>query len=105
LSCKVKLPVIAIADSRTVSASKRDQGTRAVRCFDLVVGRKRVHVLAVGIGREDAEELFNVGCSRGNRVPEALRVAHLLAKQVSSREFLNQWGKVKIAEKHSGRKS
>ena len=42
-----------------------------------------MHVQATGISREEVREVFAVGCASGQWIPEALRVAEIVANQTS----------------------
>ena len=76
LARSVKLPVIAI-EARKGSG----RGNRRVNKFVIKVGGKRVTATAVGVNRNQAEGLYGIGCSPHSSVPEAVRIADLLAEQ------------------------
>jgi endonuclease V-like protein UPF0215 family len=76
LTRKLRLPVIAI------KPSKRSR-VRNAKNFEIDVGGKHVAVSAAGVGRDEAERLYGIGCSPHLNVPEAVRIADLLAKQLS----------------------
>ena len=97
----VKLPVIAIANRRISSGPKKVKRARGMLHHDVIINRRRLSVLAVGVGREEVEQLFNVGCTPTSGIPEAVRVANLLVHQASGSRFLFQRRKrqrVKIDE-------
>ena len=79
LARSVKLPVIAIEPRK---GSGREN--RRVNKFVLMAGGERVAATAAGVNRDQAEELYGIGCSPHRTVPEAVRVADLLAEQLST---------------------
>ena len=102
LARRVKLPVIATANRRISRAPKKAKGARGMQRYDIVINRRRLSVLAVGLGRVEAEQLFNVGCTPTSEIPEAVRVADLLVQQASRRRFLFQRRRVKIDKNRTG---
>lgn len=86
LARRSRLPVIAIAKSG--NGSRAEKRLRAVKNFGIVVSGKHLVVSAAGVDRAEAERLFGIGCTQGNKIPEAVRVADLLAVQLG-RELLN----------------
>ena len=87
LACRVKLPVIATTNRRVSSAPEKSKSARGIKRYEIIINRRRLSVLAVGMGRADAEQVFTVGCTSSSVIPEAVRVANLLVKQASRRRF------------------
>jgi endonuclease V-like protein UPF0215 family len=54
-----------------------------VKKYALDINGERFHVCAKGISLKKIQELFTVGCAPGSYVPEAVRVADLMTKQVT----------------------
>lgn len=77
LARRVKLPVIAITNSH--SASRRED--RRVNKLAITVGGR--HVVAARVDKDQAEMLYGISCSRGSKVPEAVRIADLLTEELS----------------------
>ena len=99
LARRVELPVITIANRRISTAQKTGKSARGMQRYDITINRRPLSVLAVGVGRSEVEQLFNVGCTPTRGIPEAVRVADLLVQQASRRTFLFQRPRVKINEK------
>ena len=80
LASSIGTPVIAILKppSNVQSQVKPWPNTRR---YELRVGDKNVSVLAVGVGKEEAERIFAIACHPSAIVPEAVRVAELIVKQ------------------------
>jgi endonuclease V-like protein UPF0215 family len=98
LAHKVKLPVIATTNRRIPRTPKKSNGTRSMQRFEIIVNRRHLSVLAVGVSRANAEQVFTTGCTPTSGIPEAVRVANLLVQQASRRRFLIQRRKVKVNE-------
>lgn len=79
LARRVKLPVIAITESR----KKLTAENRGLNSFDISLGGKRVTISAAGVKRDEAEGLYRIGCSPYGTVPEAVRIANLLTEQLN----------------------
>jgi endonuclease V-like protein UPF0215 family len=79
LARRVKLPVIAIR--RAHKSSRRANGRSG--CFAISIGGKHVTLATVGVKRKGAESLYRIGCSPYGIVPEAVRVADLLAEELN----------------------
>ena len=79
LARRVKLPVIAIIKSRKGSMT----GKRDANILDIEVRGKHVVVSAAGVERDEAERLYRIGCSPCGKIPEAVRIADLLAKELN----------------------
>lgn len=89
LARRIKLPVIClIREPRGRATITRGKGLSNAKRYDFVVNGQRVHVLAAGLSHEAAQEIFSVACTRNRKIPEAVRVADLIAKQVPSRVLL-----------------
>jgi endonuclease V-like protein UPF0215 family len=81
LARRVKLPVISIRKKRAaIKKSKKLLGTNH---YELEVDGKPLHVLAKGISRNNAQELFTLTSKPKISIPEAARVADLIAEQVT----------------------
>ena len=78
LARKLKLPVIAIKSSKARRTGKRD-----VNNFDIEASGKRVAVSAAQVDRDGAERLYGIGCSKCGKIPEAVRIADLLAEELT----------------------
>ena len=88
LARRVKLPVIATTNRHISSAPEKSKGTRGIQRYGIVINGRQFLVLAVGLSRANAEQVFTVGCTPTSRIPEAVRVANLLVQQASRRRFL-----------------
>jgi endonuclease V-like protein UPF0215 family len=102
LARRVKRPIIAPTNRRILRAPTKGEGTRGIQRYNITVNRRRLSVLAVGIGRAETEQVFNVGCTPTSGRPEAVRVASMLVREASRRRLLFEPRKVKIDEKHTG---
>jgi endonuclease V-like protein UPF0215 family len=98
LARRVRLPVIATTNRGISRVPKKRKGARGMQRYDIIINRRHLLVLAVGVSRVNAEQVFSVGCSPRSGIPEAVRVADLLVQQASKRRFLCQRRKVKINE-------
>ena len=79
LARRVKLPVIAIAGS-----NKRPQRRkRQLNEFTVSVSGQNVAAMGVGVDRDQAERLYRISCSPHRTVPEAVRIADLVTKELS----------------------
>lgn len=107
LARRINAPVISIIGKtvhprtpshqewRTSHKSKADR-------FEIEIGGRFVPVRAAGISSEGAREIFAVGCVDGNPIPEALRVAELVAKHVPRRNlFLGNKDSVQLSSDSS----
>jgi endonuclease V-like protein UPF0215 family len=88
LARRVKLPVIATTNRHISSAPEKSKGTRGIQRYDIIINGRHFSVLAVGLSRANAEQVFKIGCTPTSRIPEAVRVATLLVQQASRRRFL-----------------
>lgn len=79
LARRLRLPVILLL-KRT--PKKRGQ-PKEVKEYDLKVNDERLQVCAKGISLERTQELFTVGCAPDSHVPDAVRIADLITKQVT----------------------
>jgi hypothetical protein len=59
--------------------NKRHPGSKN---FTITVNRKSLVVCGAGVAREGAELLYRIGCSEGKWIPEPVRVADILARQL-----------------------
>ncbi len=81
-SRRLDLPVISIM-RRIVHrnfSSNTPMIMRLTEHFDLKVSGGLVHVKAAGLNRREAQEIFEVACAKGQHIPEAVRVAEIIAK-------------------------
>jgi endonuclease V-like protein UPF0215 family len=79
LARRVKLPVIAIAGSN----KGPPRGRRHLNELTISVSGQEVAVMAVGVDRDEAERLYGISCSPNRKVPEAVRIADLVTKELS----------------------
>lgn len=79
LARRVKLPVIAIAGSNR----RPPRGKRHLNVVSFSVSGKNVAAVAVGVDRDQAERLYGISCSPNRKVPEAVRIADLVTKELS----------------------
>jgi endonuclease V-like protein UPF0215 family len=100
LNAETRLPVIAVTREKPNLAEIRaalkhlpkseERWSAVLNAGDLVEvatmhGKERIYVHVAGISAEDARKVLRLTSTRSN-VPEALRVAHLIASGVSSKE-------------------
>ena len=100
LARRVNLPVIAIMNRRGSKARRNWMGSRGQQRHDIIVNGHHLSVLAVQISRKEVEQVFNVGCTPTNWMPEAVRVADLLVHEVSKGMFFKRQRKVKNSKSH-----
>ncbi|MGD0176208.1 MAG: DUF99 family protein [Candidatus Bathyarchaeia archaeon] len=81
LARRVKLPVISIIKKR--AATKGSKKPFRTNHYELEVNGERLQVLAKGISREKTQELFALTSTPKSSIPEAARVADLIAEQVT----------------------
>ncbi len=81
LARSIKLPVIRIIGKTRGSATYSRDMSNGNR-YDLVVDGKHVSVLATGLSPQGAKEIFSIACATNRKIPEAVRVAGLIAKHV-----------------------
>ena len=79
LAERAKLPVIAITKSRM----GRKIGRKHTTHIDIPVKDGHVAVSAAGVEKDEAERLYRIGCSPYGKIPEAVRIADLLAEALS----------------------
>ena len=98
LANKIKLAVITVVKdggakpgrTRNSTGSKR---ASKLRPYTFKIENNAVHIQAAGISGEMAYEILRVSCPRGSHVPEAVRVAKVLAKHASLvQDARNQMG-------------
>ena len=80
LARRLRLPVILLL--KRAPPKKRGQ-PKEVKVYDLKVNDERLQVCAKGISLERTQELFTVGCGPDSHVPDAVRIADLMTKQVT----------------------
>lgn len=83
LAREVNLPVIAIASSQGSRTHRSSQIPTNSRRYDFTVKSNLIPVVVVGFKKDEAEQLFNVGCGREGKIPEAVRVADLVAREIT----------------------
>jgi endonuclease V-like protein UPF0215 family len=95
LSRRINLPVVSI--SRDTARSKpppyqnEQSSSRLERnFFSIEIAGGLVTVKAAGIGPEETREIFAVACASGQRIPEAVRVAKIVAMHVTGRGIFPQ---------------
>ena len=87
-SNKINLPVISIARRGLYRKEPTDRGLMPksrTDVFSIRVSGRLVHVKVSGISREETKEILDVACMDGQQIPEALRVAKIVAAQVARR--------------------
>lgn len=87
LADKIKLPVMALVERGTPKptrnlTSKETRG--ALKSYTLKMNNREVCVRTARISQGAAYEIFKVSCPPGGHVPEAVRVAKVLADHISS---------------------
>ena len=82
LARELKLPVILIAGKRRETMKKGKEPIKT-NCYELTINGKHLSVVTSRIGPERAQEIFNVACTSDYPIPEAARVADLIAEQVT----------------------
>lgn len=75
LSHKIRLPVISVV--------RKNVRCKAKDCFPINVKGRTISVRVQGMGQERTREIFSIGCAGNHRVPEAVRVADLLANHLA----------------------
>lgn len=76
LAGALRLPVIAI---KRIGRPR----TRNANYLDMAVGGRHILVAAAGFGKEETESVYRIACSPSATIPEAVRVADLLAEQLN----------------------
>lgn len=89
LAHRLKLPVVLLL--KRASVKKRIQPL-GVKQYDLDINGERLHVSAKAINFKKIKALFTVGCAPHSCVPEAVRVADLMTKQVTLK-----WNSLRLA--------
>jgi endonuclease V-like protein UPF0215 family len=86
LARKIKLPVIAMVRRRAPRSEARFRKGKNRRTlhYTLKVSGKTVAVEVFGMNRETVTELFRVACAPNRSIPEAVRVAELVARHTSN---------------------
>jgi endonuclease V-like protein UPF0215 family len=77
---KINLPVLSIVEK--TAPSQRGATTKVERLRIKIAGR-HLHLRAAGLSREQAGEIFAVACTSGQWLPEAVRVAQIVAEQAT----------------------
>jgi len=78
LARRLKLPVILLLKRARVKKTSQPLG---VEQYELDINGERLHASAKGMRFKEIQELFTVGCAPDFCVPEAVRVADLIAKR------------------------
>jgi len=83
-SHRINLPVISIA-RRTIDRKRSTDSDRnpksEIDCFSFKIADGRVPVKVSGMSRDETREIFAIACRDGQRIPEALRVAKVVATE------------------------
>jgi len=79
----LRLPIIVIPNPH-----RSPVRVPGLRKFDLVVNGRHLNLLSVGASKEDTEHLYNVGCGPGDTIPEAVRVAGMLLRELTKQPGL-----------------
>jgi endonuclease V-like protein UPF0215 family len=87
LTHKTKLPTIALVNPRSKRTPRQTRPTQGPTYYDILVNGKHVSVLTEGVNKDNAQQLLTIGCNRDNKIPEAVRVADLLAKEFQTPHF------------------
>ncbi len=91
LARRIKLPIISLVKKNRAAMKKRKKLLRA-NYYHLVINEKRLFVLAKGSGLEMIQELVTIACTPKSSIPEAVRVANLIAEQVTLK-----WNSLRLA--------
>ena len=78
LARRIKLPVILLLKR---ARRKKTSQPLGVEQYEFDIKGKRLHASAKGMRFKEIQELFTVGCAPDSCVPEAVRVADLIAKR------------------------
>ena len=73
----LRLPIILIPNPR-----RNPVRVQGLRRFDLVVNGRHLSLLSLGASREGTKRLYSIGCGPAETIPEAVRVAGLLLKEL-----------------------
>lgn len=92
LARKANLPVISLnLKPQMHSANRKNQSRNrpsiagGISRYNVKLGGKRIPVLVCGdINYQMTEEILRLTCANNNSIPEAVRVANLIAKQASA---------------------
>lgn len=91
-SRKINLPVVSIIRKtdrwKTPTHQNELPPTKSkIDYFSIKIAGGLVRVKATGISREETREIFAVACANGQRIPEAVRVAEVVAEHVTRRSL------------------
>jgi len=90
LSHKINLPVISIA-RRVIYRKRHPQRNPEPKSktdsFSIKIGGGKVPVEVSGMSRDQTRETFAVACADGQQIPEAVRVAKMVATHVPRRRM------------------
>jgi endonuclease V-like protein UPF0215 family len=81
LAQRIKLPVISLVKKDCAGMKKHKK--LGANYYHLVINNKPVFVLAKGLGLGMTQELLTIACTPRSSIPEAVRVANLIAEQVT----------------------
>jgi endonuclease V-like protein UPF0215 family len=91
LSRKINLPVLSIIKKTPLSPRKmvgpQNQQRRArlkVESFRIKIAGRLVPLRAAGLSSEEAREIFAIACASGRWIPEAVRVAQIVAEHATN---------------------
>ena len=95
LAHRIKLPALAIAERTHARSARRREHKRSSKAarYMIKIQGKPVWVWASGLTQDRAREIFSLGCAEKHNVPEAVRVADLIARQIAGRAFFWQRAK------------
>ena len=85
-SHKIDLPVISIARRalyRKGPSHRKPMPKSRTDYFGFKIAGRLVPVKVSGISREETREIFDVACVEGQQIPEAVRVAKMVATHVA----------------------
>ena len=97
-SHKINLPVISIARRtlyRKGPTHRKPTPKSRTDSFSIKIAGGLVPVKASGISREETREIFDVACVEGQQIPEAVRVAKMVATHVAGRPYLTSQATLK----------
>jgi endonuclease V-like protein UPF0215 family len=84
LGDKTKLAVIAIVRGHASKNTRKphSSGAKRLNLYEVVMQKKTVNVQVKGLSSEFVRDVFKASCAPGHHIPEAVRVANLLAEHV-----------------------
>jgi endonuclease V-like protein UPF0215 family len=92
LSRRIDLPVIAILAKRPRSAASGQNKPRSTKLkaeqISIEISGRSMSLNAAGVSGPETQKIFDVACLKGERIPEAVRVASLIAKNLAASNIL-----------------